>query len=542
MMNEDLAAMFEEIAYMIQAEGNDKSRFEANAYLRSARALRSLNEDVEDIYRRGGIEALTSIEGIGKKIASYIEEYIRTGKIGKYDDLKKKYPIDFRGLSKVQGLGPRKIASLYKYAGVKDLDDLKKALSEHRIASIPGFGDKSEREIADNLQIAEMSYRRIPLPQGYRIAMDIVEEIRRAPGTLNVSVAGSIRRMRDTVGDIDILCVTDDPASAIDAFTRSRHCVRVISSGEKKSTIATDADVTCDLRIIDRASFGSTLQYFTGSKDHNIKLRKIAIDRGLKLNEYGLYRDDRNLVENQGEERIYAELGMQYIQPEMREDRGEIDLAISSKLPNVMGYGDVIGDFYIPYDFAMSYGVKEIKKMTGYGYIGVVAKDQSISEFMKDIKSMEGVLVGVEISGKQDPDRMAHATFDFTVLDLSESSNTADACSTIESMRPTFIRNPTGRRFGGDRIRNLSDIVKSAKKAGSIIMITATDLAFDPIAEDIISCRDEVTYALGSFSEKPEGIADIRYGVGISRRAGLPKNRILNTFSYDDVMKAISGH
>ncbi|CAC11891.1 DNA-dependent DNA polymerase X related protein [Thermoplasma acidophilum] len=527
--------MFEEIAYMILADGNEKSRFEANAYLRAARSLRSITEDVEDIYNRGGIEALTSVEGIGKKIASYIEEYIKTGRIKRYDDLKIRYPVDFRDLSRVQGLGPRKIVSLYKYAGVKNIDDLKAALADHRIASIPGFGEKSEKEIAENIQIAEMSFRRIPLPQGYRTAMEIADEIERAAGTVRVSVAGSIRRMRDTVGDIDLLCVTSDPPRAIAAFTGSKHCQRVVSSGEKKVTIATDAGVTCDLRIIDKGSFGSALQYFTGSKDHNIKLRKIAIDRGLKLNEYGLFRGNSNLVENQGEEKIYAELGMQYIPPELREDRGEIDRAISMTLPELVEAGDIRGDLYISYEFIRKYGADVLKKMERLQYFGVVLGSPEEKEGIKSVMNDGRIFLGIELTSKTYAEDAGE--FDFTVLDLSGFPDEASARGAIESVKPTFIRNVTGRTFSSGRKMDPANIFEAAAKSGSAVMITASNDAFDPVAEDIMPHREGLMFALASFAQRPDDLGDMTFGIGIARRAWISKDRIINTMDYEKIAK-----
>ncbi|HLC59681.1 MAG TPA: helix-hairpin-helix domain-containing protein, partial [archaeon] len=345
MRNQEIASIFYEIADLLDAQG---VKWEPIAYRKAARSLESLPEPIEDVYSSGGKENLMEIEGVGKAMADHIEEILKTGNLRKLDDLKAKIPEGVLQMMQIEGLGPKKAMILYKKLKIKSLSDLKKAIKEQKIRKLEGFGEKTEQNITANIEMYEKGHERISLGVALPIAESIVEKLKRLKEVENAMIGGSARRGRETVGDVDILVASDHPQKVMDIFTTLPIVHRVLGKGDTKSTVVLKNNLQVDVRIIPKENWGAASQYFTGSVEHNVVLRKIAIEKGWKLSEYGLVdRKTSKMVAGKTEEEVYEKLGMQWTPPEIRENSGEIELALKHKLPKLVELKDIKGDLHV---------------------------------------------------------------------------------------------------------------------------------------------------------------------------------------------------
>ena len=333
MKNQLVAQILNEVADMLDMQGVE---FKPRAYRRAARTIESLAQPIEQIYAEGKLEDLP---GIGEAIAKKIGEIIETGSLKYRDELKAKTPVDLEGILAVEGIGPKTAGLLFKRLGIKSLDDLERAAKEHKIREIKRLGPKTEENILSSIELAKTRKVRTLLGDALPIAEEICQHLRtnkKAEAT-QVEAAGSLRRMKETIGDIDILATSIHPIPLSEAFTSMSGVRKILEKGETKSSIILESNLQVDLRIIDEQSFGSAMMYFTGSKDHNIALRKLAISKGLKLSEYGLFKGNER-VASHAEEVVYKRLGLDYIPPELREDHGEVDAAMNHELPDLIPY------------------------------------------------------------------------------------------------------------------------------------------------------------------------------------------------------------
>lgn len=324
MRNEEIAKIFFEVADILEMQN---VQWKPKAYRAAAFAIESLGEPVADIYKRGGLKALEEIPGVGEAIAKKIEELIKTEKLGYLDELRKSMPLDVEALNAVPGLGPKKLMALYKKLKVRNIGDLRKAAEQHKIMKLPGFGEKSEAEILKSIAAGGKEKERVPYEKALAAANGIVRLMRGLPEAQKAEAAGSIRRKLQTIGDIDILVASEQPAAITKAFVSMPGARKVLASGETKSSVVLRSGMQADLRVVLPEQWGSALQYFTGSKAHSIELRKIAIKKGLKLSEYGVFRGSE-AVASETEEDVYGALGLDYIPPEERENEGEIGKAV----------------------------------------------------------------------------------------------------------------------------------------------------------------------------------------------------------------------
>lgn len=396
MKNQKIAKIFYAIADYLKM---DKVSFKPQAYEKAAASLEALEESVEDIYKKGGTKALEEIPGVGKSIAESIEEYLKTGKIKTYDRLKQRRPLDLEALMGVEGLGPQKIKILYQKLGVSDVKSLEKAAKSHKIAPLFGFGEKTEKNVLEGIEFLKRSKGRFLLGEILPVIKDVCKQIEKLKGVEIVSFAGSTRRMKETIGDADILVVSKNPKVVMDFFVNMPGVVKIWSKGTTKSSVRMDQGFDIDIRVVPKKSYGSALQYFTGSKEHNIVTRKIAIDKGLKLSEYGLFRGSK-MIAGASEKEIYHALGMEWIPPELRENQGEVEAAIrqghsaeqfspeftaeglsrspqskSNGLPKLIELKDVKGDLHCHSDWdGGENSLEELAKAAmelGYEYLGI---------------------------------------------------------------------------------------------------------------------------------------------------------------------------
>jgi len=371
MRNQEIAKIFNDMARFLRME---RVAFKPYAYERAAMSLESLSEYVGDIYKKGGVKALMEIPGVGKAIADHIEEYLKTGRIKHYEAQKKKLPIDLDGLVRVEGMGARKAKVLYQKLGVKNLKDLEKAAKAHKIAPLFGFGEKTEKNILQGLEFLKRDKGRFLLGKILPAARNVVEKLKNLKEVEKISLAGSVRRRKETIGDVDILAVSENPKKVMDFFVKLDGVEKVWAKGPTKSSVRIKEGFDIDIRIVPQKSYGSALQYFTGNKDHNVATRRIAINKGLKLSEYGVFRDKKQIA-GKTEEDVYKAIGLPYIEPELRENEGEIEAALKGELPKIIELKDIKGDLHCHSDW--DGGENSIEQMAksaidaGYEYIGI---------------------------------------------------------------------------------------------------------------------------------------------------------------------------
>src|SRR3989344_7016063 len=343
MTNREIAEILSEIGTYLSM---DEVQFKPRAYEKAATAIGDLGRDILDIYKEGGLKALEEIPGVGTSIGEKIEELLKTGQCQEYEKLKKKMPVNLAELSKVEGLGPKGIKVLYQKLKIKNLKDLAEAAQKGKIRKLEHFGEKSEQKIIKALEFLNRSAGRFLLYHALPMAKKIEDHLRRVSGVKEVTVAGSIRRKQETIGDIDILATAKDPKKVIAAFLAMPERLHTYGVGPTKSSVRLKNGLDADLRVLPDDVYGAALQYFTGDKMHNIEVRKIAIKKGYKLSEYGLFKG-KKIIAAKTEEVIYEKLGMQCPPPEIRTNTGEIEAALKHKLPKLIDYGSLRGDLQI---------------------------------------------------------------------------------------------------------------------------------------------------------------------------------------------------
>ncbi|MBS3147657.1 DNA polymerase/3'-5' exonuclease PolX [Candidatus Woesearchaeota archaeon] len=372
-LNGRLAELFEEMADLLELQGVE---WKPNAYRKAARVIETLEEPVEDIGRRG-LKALTELPNIGEGIANKILEFLKTGRLKEFEVLSKSVPKGVEEMLHVQGLGPKKVMRLYRELNIKSVKELKKAAEEGRLRKLSGFGEKSEQDIVKGLSLLEQGKERKLLSLGLSWSREIASRLKKVQGVKRAEPAGSVRRMKETIGDVDVLVISKDPKKVMETFTKMPEVERVLAKGDTRSSVILNDGLQADVRVLDEKSFGAALQYFTGSKEHNVRLRQIAIRKGFKLSEYGLFRNDKYVC-GKTEEEVYRKLGLNWIPPELRENQGEFE----KNIPRLVSMADMQGDLHMHSKWSDGWNTIEEMALTaqkaGYKYIALT--DHSKSE------------------------------------------------------------------------------------------------------------------------------------------------------------------
>jgi len=340
MENLKAAQIFKDIANILQIKGDNP--FKIRAYQRAAQNIEGLTEDLEAFIKD---DRLTDIPGIGKDISDKIKEFQETGKIKMFEDLKKSMPEGLLDLLNIPSVGPKTAKLLYEKIKIKSIPDLERAIKKGKLEGIFGIKEKTVENILKGIELLKKGRERMPLSTAMRVADEFAVSLKKLPEVKNISTAGSLRRQKETVRDIDILVISRQPEKIMNAFTSLPAVKEVLAKGETKSSVRTEDDIQVDCRVVEEKSFGAALIYFTGSKNFNIKIRQLAIKNGLKVNEYGVFKDER-FVCGKTEEEVFKIIGMPYIEPELREDNGEIESALKSKLPKLIELKDIKGDLH----------------------------------------------------------------------------------------------------------------------------------------------------------------------------------------------------
>ena len=558
--------------------------FKPQAYEKAAIALEALEEDVGDIYKKGGFKALKEIPGVGKSIAEKIEEYIKTGKIKYYQDFKKRLPINLDEIIPIEGMGPKRAKILYEKLGIKNLEELEKAARAHKIAKLFGFGEKSEKNILDAIEFLKREKGRFLLGEILPRVREVSGKLKKIKGVERVDVVGSIRRMKETIGDVDFLVVvkgSKGSASArasadavADFFVSLPGVIKIWGKGKTKASVRMEGGFDMDIRVLPKRSYGAALQYFTGSKEHNIVLRKLAIDKGLKLSEYGLFRGSKIII-SETEEGIYKALGLQWIPPEMRENQGEIEAAQKGKLPELIDYKDIKGDLHCHSDWdGGENSIEEITKRAkgiGYQYVGIAdhtkflkidggIDEKTILQRNKEIDKLNSrfkiqdsrfkILKGCESNilndGSIDIRDDVLAQLDFVIAGIHSSFKmpkekmTERIIRAMKNPNVDIISHPTGRliKRRDEYEIDFDKILRVAKETGTILEINSYPERLDLKDINIKKAKEMgVKMVINTDSHHTDQMRFIEYGVSQARRGWAERSDIINTQPLKKLLK-----
>ncbi|HRR88720.1 MAG TPA: DNA polymerase/3'-5' exonuclease PolX [Methanoculleus sp.] len=561
--------MLREVADLLEIKG---VRFKPQAYRRAALAVETMPEDIADVAAAGKLE---EIPGVGKAIAKKIQEIVETGKLGYLESLRQELPEGVLHLVGISGIGPKKAIALSQALGVRTVDDLEAAAKAGRIRGLPGFGEKTERNILESIQMARRARERRLLGQILPLARDIERRLAAHPSVRRVSLAGSIRRRKETVGDVDILAASTGPAEVMEVFASLPGVERVLARGLTKTSVVLSAGIQVDLRVVEDTQFGAALQYFTGSKEHNIALRRLAIARNWRLNEYGLVDlSTGRQIAGEDEEGVYQALGLPWIEPELRENRGEIEAARAGRLPDLVGYDEIRGDLHV--HTTWSEGAHSIEEMAeaaralGYEYIAIcdhaealrIARGLSPERIAEQVREIERinresgsgftVLAGIECNigpdgGLDLPDSVL-ADLDVVVasvhsgLKQPEEEMTKRLITAMHNDNVDIIGHPTGRILlerEPSRI-DLAAVFEAAANLGVMLEINAYPSRLDLSDVNARAAREAgVRLSLGSDAHSRENLRFMEFGVATARRGWLSADDIANTRPLPELKKIL---
>ncbi|HXF48383.1 MAG TPA: DNA polymerase/3'-5' exonuclease PolX [Verrucomicrobiae bacterium] len=568
--NQEVARIIAEIGEYLDMEGVP---FKPRAYEKAAQVVGDLDQSLSELYQTGGLKALEQIPGVGTSIAKKIEELLKTGRLKYYDELKKKIPVDLSGLRKIEGLGPKSIKKLYEKLGVRTVADLEKAAKAGKISKLEHFGAKSEENILKGLEFLKKATGRFLLGMALPIGRKIEARLKGLEEVERVTLAGSLRRRKETIGDLDILVVSKKPMPVMDFFVSMPEVVRVTAHGETKSAVKLESGLDVDLRVVPAESYGAALNYFTGSKDHNVTLREMALAKGWKLNEYGLFKGKKQLA-GRTEEELYAALGMEYVPPEMRENTGEIELAKKHKLPKLIGYDDLQGDLQIQTDWtdgadtieayaqaAIERGLKYIaitdhtKRLAMTGGLDekkIRRQWAEIDRVQKKIGSKLKILKGTECDilkdGSLDLDDETLGRLNVcgvavhSHFDLSREEQTKRIIRAINNPNVDILFHPTGRLIGKREAYDvdMDAIIKAAKETGTVLEIDAFPDRLDLKDEHIKKCvAAGVKLAIDTDAHAIAHLDFLEYGIAQARRGWAEKSDVINTRPLEALLKLL---
>lgn len=515
-----------------------------------------MTEDIEVLAKNGRLQ---EIPGVGEGIAKKIDEYIKTGRMTKYEELKAEVPESLIDLLGIQGLGPKTLALAYKNLGVKNLVDLERAIENGSLAKLPIMGDKKISNIKRGIKLFQASQERILLGFAWPEVWRSIEKLQGLLEITNISPAGSLRRLKETIGDIDILATGKDGRKIINYFVHLPQVKEILSAGETKGSIVTEDGIQIDLRVVKEDSYGAALQYFTGSKAHNIKLREIAKKKGLKINEYGVFKDEEK-IGGKEEKEIYEALNLLWIPPEIREDTGEIEASMNNQLPELVQLEDIQGDLHIHSNYSDgSSSIEEIAleaKKLGYKYIAICDHSQSVKyaggltedellrqiDYIKEVnKKLAGIriLAGSEVDIKQDgsldyPDWLLEK-LDLVIAAVHtgfKHNVTQRICQAMEHPLVDIIAHPTGRLISS-RLGYEIDLVKILEKASQTNTLLEINSYYERLDLNDINCRQAkklgCKFVINTDAHHPEHLWMMKLGLGVARRAWLNKDDIINT-------------
>ena len=566
MKNKEVAAILEDIADFLEVQDVE---FKPRAYRRAARNIESLNEDVADVHERGELQ---EIDGVGEAIADKVGEYLDTGEMSYYRELKDELPIDIDALTAVEGVGPKTAKKLYDALDIQDLDDLEAAAEAGEIAGIEGFGATSQQNILDNVPAAREHRERNLLGKIFPAADDLRDRVLDDGAFGDAEIVGSFRRRRPTVGDLDVLATAADAvdgAEAVEAFTALDVVERVKEAGETKASVEIEGDLDVDLRVVDDDQWGSALMYFTGSKDHNVTMRQRALDRKWTLNEYGLFEqaegedETGDRVAGATEDEVFDALELQYVPPEMREDTGEVDAAAAGELPELVETDEIRGDLQVHTDYSDGqHSVREMAEKAdakGYGYLLLTDHGPSLAvagfseeDFWEqqddvaavnedadlDVELLQGIEANVVEGGLDVSDELLDAC-DLVVAALHSRPNdpTERFVQAVENEPVDVLAHPQNRLLNEREPLelDLDRLVGACVDNDVAVEINSQPSRLDLDWRNIKRYRDEVKYVVSTDAHTTGELDLAHLGVSQARRGWCEADDVLNTKPLDEV-------
>jgi DNA polymerase (family 10) len=569
MKNREIAGMFSEIADILEIkEGNV---FKIRAYRKAALNLDSLTRDLAELSHK----ELLEIPGVGADLAAKIEEYLQTGTMAMHDELKKEIPAGVFTLLAVPDLGPKTAKTIYDALQVTSLEELEQAAKEHRLIGIRGIQQKTEENILKGIAAVKRGRERQPLGHMLPAAMDLVEALKQQAPLERIEIAGSIRRRMDCVKDIDIVATSPDPAAVMEAFVNLPQVHAISMRGPTRASVTIREGVQVDLRVVEPESFGAALAYLTGGKAHNVRLREMAVKRGMKINEYGIFRDEDNQrLGGENEEDVYRLLGLPFVPPELREDRGEIEAAIAGKLPNLITLGDIKGDLHVHSkwsDGAHSIAaIADAARQRGLSYLAItdhsqglaVARGLTVERLMEQAQEVKAynlehkgfrVLHGTEMDIQGDgsldfPDEVLQK-LDIVIASIHSGFNhprekmTARIVGAMRNPWVSIIAHPTGRLIGEreEYEVDMEEVLHVARETGTALEINSYPMRLD-LSDKYVRRAKELGVAIVINTDTHASLQfeTLSYGISVAQRGWLEKSDVLNTLEAPELLKRLA--
>ncbi len=567
--NADIAAVFEQIADLLEIQGDNP--FRIRAYRNAARQVQSLGVPLAEMVDRN--EDLTAIPGIGEDLAAKIKEIIKTGTSQTLLKLQKKLPPTITELLKIPGLGPKRVKTLYDRLKVRTVAQLREAARAGKIRELPGFGEKTEATLLEALEGHAEEARRMKLAVAAQYAEPLVAYLKKAPGIGQVVIAGSYRRCKETVGDLDILATAADSGPVMKHFVGYEEVRDVLAHGPTRATVMLKCGLQVDLRVVDEASFGAALHYFTGSKAHNIAIRRLGQTRRLKINEYGVFKGDKR-VAGDSEESVFAAIGLPWIAPELRENRGEIEAAAAGRLPRLVELKDLRGDLH-----AHTKGtdgrhtleeMADAARARGFEYLAItehsrrltvakgldperlrrqIAEIERLNEKLDGITLLKGIEVDILEDGSLDLPDSVLKELDLVVgavhsrFDLPKKKQTERILRAMGNPYFTILAHPSGRLIGKREAYDVDmlAIIRFARQRGCYLELNAHPDRLDLLDIHCRMAKDEgVKIVISSDAHRLQDFDNLRYGVGQARRGWLEKQDVLNTLPLSKLQAALA--
>jgi DNA polymerase (family 10) len=565
MRNKELADLFEKMADILEFKGENP--FKISAYRKASRIIGDLTQDIEECAEKG---ELKNIPGIGEGMAQKIEEYLKTGKISKFEEVKKGISDELIAIMDIPGMGPKTLSMLHKEKGISNFSQLEKALNDGSLLGLFGIGEKKIENIKRGIQLLKQSKGRMNLGVAFPVAKRIVETLRQKTGSKKIEWAGSLRRMKENIGDIDILATGKDKEKIFQVFTHLPEVKEVLASGETKASVIVEGGTQVDLRVVEEDSYGAALQYFTGSKGHNIHLRGIAKAKGIKINEYGVFKENKKIAGKE-EKDVYRVLRMEWIEPELREDRGEIEAAQERRLPKLVQESEIKGDLHVHSKW--SDGISSIEEIAeaaqqrGYQYVAICDHSKSlriahgldesrlmkqieeidrINEKLKGFRILKGTEVDILSDGKLDLSEKTLEKLDLVVAAIhsgfkqDKGKMTKRINRALENPYIHILAHPSGRLLGArDPYEvEMDELMETAKKYGKALEINAY---FERLDLDDIHCRKAkemgVRVGIGTDAHHLDQMWMMSLGVAVARRGWLETADVLNTLSLKEILQ-----
>lgn len=565
MRNDEVSRLLDRIADLLELQG--ESRFRVNAYHEAARSVANLETDVEELWREGRLE---EIPGVGESISARIDEFLKTGRCRRLDELEASVPRGAAELSRVPGLGPRRARMIADRLKIRSVTELIHAAETHQIRDLPGMGARSEENLLLEARRLGERTRRIPLFVAWPLADAIAQRLRQHPAVLLAEPAGSIRRRKETIGDVDLLVASNRAGAVFDHLVGLSEVAEVLLRGPTKISVLTREGLQVDVRVVEPDTWGAALQYFTGSKAHNIHLRQLAIARGYKISEYGLFRSSTGQrLAGRTEAEIYETLGMEWIPPELREDTGEIEAAAAAELPELLELADVKGDCHVHTTYSDGRDSLEAmaRQAISLGYHWLLVTDHSygltIAQGLDEVKALEQrkeigrlnrelapfrLLQGLELEIRPDgsldfPDAVLKG-FDAVGASLhvatrrGAASNTQRLVGALRDAEVDGLNHPTGRILGvrGPYDVDLAAILRVARRQGKVLEINGSERLDLSDEAARLACQAGLDFTLSTDAHAASQLSRMRYAVAIARRAWIPKSRILNVLEAPDLL------